>query len=748
MLDRGSPSPTPRKRQRPETHDDLASLQLSSDGDEEEDEEMLRLKLQAIEARMKLKKLQAKNKRTGGSEAEGSKSVELSRPSTATGSIRDRPRVTASSSLQPSVQVPLSPVKKDGRMQPEQKSPARVVLGIDKGLKASDISLKRAASTSGTSSRYDSMRKERQVSTPGLLEKLPRPKSFSERIAESRVSEKEVQEKKDRIKKARSTGFGIAKAELAATRGGQAQASKAGNDDGRHPPTKRSSAFRERQHPISNIEPIASTLPRTRKSASEATYSIAERHRRSASLSPPPRLTRQQEVQSEPNQKASPDDESDSETTLEPYSGLYLSKRLISHDALTRIFQGKELYSLPRLLKEVTSPHYDPPSCESDYVVLGILASKSAPRNQKPSSLSISTSGDAEDKARPKFMVLRLTDLKWSIDVFLFDTGFDRFWKLTPGTVLAVLNPGIMPPRNKDKGDFSMKLTSCDDTVLEIGRSRDLGFCNAKKKDGNECGDWIDRRKTTVCEFHIALQVEKTRRGRMEVNGMVGLSGATGRGEGGWKGKGKDELKKEGRYHDQYLHETMWIAPKEFSRSSASLIDGQHDYNAYERGMSREELLRKKRKEREREKALGEKLSLKGHGAGSEYLKAKHLDKPVSTDPAAPSPCNVPDPVDAKALGLLSNKAGDVHLSPVKGRKKAGAFTQEPMGWNGASKRGLPSPARDNRREKRERSPSPKKARFMLENKGIREPGRESLSNVTNNDVFLDDGDDGLDIIQ
>ena len=431
--------------------------------------------------------------------------------------------------------------------------------------------------------------------------------------------------------------------------------------------------------------------------------------------------------------------------TLEPYSGLYLSKRLISHDTLTRTFQGRELYSLPRLLKEVTSPHYDPPSCESDYVVLGILASKSSPRNQKPSVVSISTSGTAEDKARPKFMVLRLTDFKWSIDVFLFDTGFEHFWKLVPGTVVGLLNPGIMPPRNKDKGDFSLKLTSSDDTVLEIGKSRDLGFCKAKKKDGKECGDWIDKRKTTICEFHIALQVEKTKRGRMEVNGMAGFHGTSGSREGGWRGKGKDELKREGKYHDQYLHETMWIAPKEFSRNSASLIDGYDDYNAHERGMSQEELLRKKKKDREKEKALAEKLSLKGHGAGSEYLKPE--GKPTSADPAASSAYNAQEHVDAKALGLLSNKAGDVHLSPVKGSKKVGAFIQEPMGWKGAFKRGLPSPPRDARREKNDRSPSPKKARFMLENKGIREPGRESLGNVTN-DVLLDDDDDGLDIIR
>ena len=288
MLDRTSPSPTPRKRPpQSTTNDNLASLPLPSDGDEEEDEEMLQLKLQAIEARMKLKKLQAKNKRTGGPEAQNSTSVESSRSGTDTGSTRERSRSTAPSKSLPPVQVPVSPVK-DRRTRPEQKSPARVVLGIDKGLKASDISLKRAASTSGTTSRYDLVRKERQVSTSGLLEKAARSKSFSERIAESRVSEKEIQEKEDRIKKARSTGFGIAKSELATTRGGRAQTTKAGNDDERHSLAKRSSAFGGRHPPISRKEPTEFTLPETSKSAPVASYSEAERNRLSASTSSSP----------------------------------------------------------------------------------------------------------------------------------------------------------------------------------------------------------------------------------------------------------------------------------------------------------------------------------------------------------------------------------------------------------------------------------------------------------------------------
>lgn len=698
---------------------------------------MVALRLAAIQAQMKLKKIRdAKAKQNKGSEAESEASA---RPAAAAGSIRVRPR-----SQQSSVQVPTSPVRGRRSAEQEQKSPARVVLGIDKGLKATEVSLKRAASAGGSISRAHSFRRDRQVSTPNGPDEVPRPKTFSERLAVSRLNEKEIQEKENRIKKARSTGFGIAKSQTQ-------ESTRSSSSSGRLSPTKRSSTPLDRSRSV-----LSKDAPRP-SSRPSSSASKPDSHLRSASLSAKHPSSRAPIPSSDDHEGTDIEDAH----TLEPYSGIHLSKRLIDHDTLTRTFRDKELYTLPRLLKEVVSPSYDPPSCESDYVVLGIVAYKSTAREQKPSNRSISTSGEAEDKARPKFMHLRLTDLKWEIDLFLFDSGFERWWKLIPGTVIAVLNPGIMPPRNKDKGDFSLKVSSSEDTILEIGRARDMRFCDAKRADGTECPAWVDGRKTGVCDYHMNLQIEKARRGRMEVNGMAGLAGG-GSGKGSWRevsGKKKDDgLVREGKYHDKFLHETMWIAPKEFARPTSALIDGDEDYNAFERGMSREELRKRRVKEEVKERELAKKLSLKGVGTGSEYLKAR-VDRAsaMASHSSTAQSSDFPEAPDAKALGLLNNKANDVHLSPVKGRKKAGMFTQEPMGWSGAFKRGLPSPTRglsptresSMRKRDSQRSPSPKKARFMVEGKGIREPGRESLPGnvVVGGDVFLDDDDD-LDIIK
>ncbi|KAF2424272.1 hypothetical protein EJ08DRAFT_689626 [Tothia fuscella] len=767
---RDSPSPTPRKRAIPSPSKGR-HLPSDSEESEDEDEETLQLKLQAIEARLKLKKLQ-KGKDKDASRSNTALSGRLS------GRIDPSKALEPSALLQPPVQVPVSPVR-DRRPPKEPVSPARVILGIDKGLKARDVSLKRpAGSTTGDLSRTNSYRTSSRSATTA-----PRSKSFSERIAEGRLTAQDQVAKDERVQKARSRGFGLAAEDDVFTD------SKAAS----RPTTASRSSIREEMMPPSSIRNTGVFQQRPRpESASSATLSRASS---AASVhegaTRPQSTTKAHPIRPQPAEKVSsfrkttetppiPDPDAEPEegsSTFEPYSSLYLSKRLLDHTSLTRTLHGKQIYTIPQLLKEVKSPNYDPPDCENDYIVLGIIASKSTPRDHKNQPKSINTSG-SDEHTRPKFMAVRLTDLKWEVDMFLFDTGFEKWWKLTEGTVVAVLNPGIMPPRNKDSGAFSLKVTSCEDTILEIGTSRDLGFCKSVKSDGHQCTQYIDKRKTEVCEFHIALQVDKARKGRMEVNTMVGLN--RGAGAGGRGGKqlgrgGKTDPKREGKFHDRYLHETMYIAPSGYSLSSASLLDEEDQRTL--KGMEKKEALRKKKREREKEDDLARRLGSKGNGAGSEYLKY-HRDverttitnangsTTTSMKPSTTALNMASEPIDAESLGLLSNNAGLVSLSPVKGRKRAipsgssSNATSEPMGWGGAYKRGLLdagiiSPRKSSlKQDGGEQSPR-KKARLLLPEKGIRTPGRESMGGA---DVFLeqahaeedddDDDDDELEIIK
>lgn len=724
--------------------------------DEEEDEETLQLQLAAIEAKLKLKRL--RDKRNGlptldqGSGSLGSTRAagkENHQPLSRKVGDFDVPTL-ARASTSTDVQIPVSPQRKHFIAE-EVKSPGRILLGIDKGLKGRNISLRRPV---GEPSKDDDPFRTSvppnsvprtyalsgSTSTAGV-DQSSRPKSFSEKIAETRQQDKALKERRNNLRKQRSTGFGVDQEQIdgfqnaaeircsnekQGKQGRQGEfskdeileaASKAnGANGGQVHRSNTGAGIRRSRNKYStdiwvnpNAPPEAPEPPPTKSNAAK---------RRPRSLSPAAEIT---------DTNATRDSETP-ESLFEPFSSLHLSKRLLPHDFLTRTLSGKHVFLLPDLLGAVKSPDFLLPDIpESDHVVLAIIASKSSPLNHKGAhkstsadSTSVSEAAKSEQNNDGKYMVLTLTNLKWTIDLFLFNTGFTRFRKLTPGTVVALLNPEIMPPKpgRADTGRFSLKLSSSDDTVLEIGTSRDLGWCKSVRKDGKQCDSWIDKRHTEFCEFHVDIGIERTRRGRMEVQGMSAPFAPGGRKRGrtgyfgdkrhGGKPTKEDAFAREGPQYDRGSASTYFIAPSIPGQSAAQLLDAE---GATDRYGSKEERVRKRLAERERENEIAKKLGEGGNGAGSQYLRMKQgLGSTLDTaDPQAA------DPVDATSLGLVGNKARDVHLSPIR-KRKGGTLEAE-----------------------RER----KKTRFVTD-KGIKEAGRESFGGGRDRD---DDDEDGLEVV-
>ncbi|KAI9832889.1 MAG: hypothetical protein M1819_003919 [Sarea resinae] len=843
LQERLSPSPSPlkgrtltpsfRERSRRLLHEEE---DVDVGDEDEDDEETIQLQLQAIEARLKLKKLrQARAKAAApGSDVEHDRergSGNSSRAGSAADRERGGPRVgrLSKSKSQSDIQVPLSPPEKRTVTQ-EPKSPSRVLLGIDKGLKGRNVSLRRAPSlreengrsqTAQGSSRElfcsntfgGSLRSTNTTST-GLERQ---PKTFSERIAESRLSERERQEKQELLRKSRSKGFGLGENEL---KGLKAAAEAQERNVERDPPTTYGEREYTREEILQSLHgkhlhrgrtssDLDAGLRRARtpatknasndSSARSQTPAFSKRLPTSESQ---PQSTPPSDPPSDLQPKASNDTTSSDPSLFESFSSLHLSKRLLPHKFLTRTLEGKSLFSIPDLLKIVKAPAYDAPDVPTDIVIFGTIASKSTPRSHKEDAHRTATHGEKSDSGRGKYMILKLTDLKWELDLFLFNTGFDRFWKLTPGTVIAVLNPTIMPPpaHKRDTGKFSLTLNSSDDTVLEIGTARDLGFCKSVKKDGQVCSQWIDKRHTEFCEFHVNLQLQKTKAGRMEVNTMTAPFAPGGRSASGntWsRGRGAkakdDGLKKEGPQHDRETHTAFFIAPGRSGgggRTTASLLDDEdHDPDIFHRGTNKEERLRRRLAERERERDIARKLGESGTGGvgstiGAEYLRASR-GSGGSGDTANDDINSNPNEIlgAARSRELMGVRATDVRLSPMK-RKRALTSTSKSssgaMGWSGAFRQDLlPMSPTKNTVERRSRSPAKtsgmvegvagdaqppvrKKTRFVTA-KGIREAGRESLgglgggasgiNNHGNEDhdnhdgIDDDDDDDGLEIV-
>ncbi|KAH6981154.1 hypothetical protein BKA56DRAFT_53291 [Ilyonectria sp. MPI-CAGE-AT-0026] len=750
MLDQTPPSPSPSRRTRTLPVVNLLA-EMDQDDDDDEDEETLQLKLQEIQARLKLKKLQsARSKKAAedGVDRLDATTSELA----ITSHVRNRPArgVTPGENEgqrappQNQIQVPASPVRKLQAPQ-IQTSPSRVLLGIDKGLKARDISLKRAPSYRDSQIAGDSLqtggylRRSRTSSNVTTSSETSRPMSFNERLASVRTEEATRAERQKKIQGLRSNAFGIGQDEMDRYK-------KNAVDIPDEP--LRAPVF-SREEVMSQAIPAKLTsggLKRSNTAPSIRTISDANSFTSSSTAK-----------NDDTAETVVPQDISEQEATaFEPYSSFHLSKRILPHRVLARHVSGKKAFNIKDLLKVVKGPDFALPDIEQDIVIFAILAKKSEPRAHKP---TVGKNGGKEED-RGKYMVMTLVDLEFELDLFLFNTGFTRFWKLTEGTVVAILNPNVMPPPpgRQDTGRFSLVINSDEDTIVEIGKARDLGFCQSLKKDGELCGSWVNKKRTHHCEFHSNEAVRKQRGGRMEVNGGgFGSKQPKTREGSGWNKKPQDSQDGKAKNYD-WESRTQWFASR--SMSAADLIDGK-DRTAADR-KDRAEFLKRDLEAKEREREMMKKLGQIGNAAGKEYMRytgsrpTNGQSSAISASQLASSQAssNEIQKPDAKSLGLFT-KGSDIHLSPVKRKRpessQAGSLAssgRSALGWGSSLKNKLSKMKEGEKLRKEELPPLRKKTRFVTD-KGIREAGRESLgTDLMERQVTLEDDDDELVILK
>jgi minichromosome maintenance protein 10 len=719
-------------------------------GDSDEDEETLQLQLQEIQARLKLKKLQKKSKQGSDTENENraesaplsrAKSVAASRAQARLDGLREE-----RSKSQASINVPVSPLRRAQPVQ-GQTSPQRVLLGIDKGLTGRDISLKRAPSLR---KRVDVEVPERRmgpflqrpVSQAGARagsvassQDGDRPKSFSERMAAIRVQERDRQERELRIKKNKSTAFDIDQDQIQSFKETAVEFPDAPRQAPEFSRDEVLSAVSKPNSTISRSKTAPNLRSAVRDNSSTTNSTTAARTDSRASVDIPPRKRPAAKSKVPPSEVAEAD-----ASEFEPYSSAHLSKRIIPHHVLTRTLTGKMTFLVPDLLRTVKAPDFQGPDIEEDVVVFAIIAKKTHPMVHNQS---------AKNDNRGKYMIMGLTDLKWELDLFLFDSAFDKFWKLTTGTIIAILNPGFMPPPKgrADTGKFSLVLNSDADTILEIGSARDLGFCKSVKKDGKTCDSWVDKRHTEFCDFHVNQTLAKTHSKRMEVNTMNFGKGDYGRRKYNSKDvanygehRKRKELEKKTRY-DKESHSQIYIGNK----STVNMLDDvDFDPDAFHRGSSKEERMTRRLLAEEKERDLRQKLEKMGDGIGADYMRAK----PSSTSQPFSNhshPSNDSAPPDAASLGLLSGKAKDVALSPIKRKRAYTASSSAAIGWGTDLTKEL-----GRMKNGESLQPVKKKTRFVTE-KGIREAGRESLGGEVAKEMlvsFSSDDDDELDIVR
>lgn len=622
------------------------------------------------------------------------------------------------------VQIPASPVKR-ARHPEEQTSPRRVQLGIDKGLKAKDVSLKRAPSLrrvkSSEGSQHDGYLRRTRTPNPTDHPAPSRPLSFSERLASVKTDEAYNAERQKRIQQSRNKAFGLGKEEM--------------------------EQYRNTAVDILEEAPKPTVYSRDEVLSKEWRGTSGLRR----SNTTPSIRTPRKEGKSDSGEGES-GSQADGEGSFEPYSTIHLSRRSLPHTVLARQVSGKRIMNIKDILREVKAPDFSLPDVEQDVVIFGIVAKKSEPRSHKPGTAK----NGKKNEDRGKYMVMSLCDLDFEVDLFLFNSGFDRFWKLTEGTVVAILNPNVMPPPpgRQDTGRFSLVINSDEDTIIEIGISRDLGYCQSVKKDGDTCGTWVNKKRTNYCEYHTNEAVRKTKASRVELNDAGFGYGPKSKNQKSRSNKDSNfDPKMKGPKNYDWETKTRWFATR--SMSAADLIDGK-DQTAEDR-KERKAHLQRSLEAKEKEREMMRKLGQIGNAAGREYMKhsglksANSLRSSVSSSKAGPSTDGDLQQKSALASLNLAGKERNIHLSPIKRKRPESSHNgittsrSTALGWGGGLKDKL---ARMKEGEKlRKETPGPhspvrKKTRFVTE-KGIREAGRESLGmDLAERQVSFDDDDD------
>ncbi|KAM3507937.1 hypothetical protein MY11210_006929 [Beauveria gryllotalpidicola] len=717
-----SPSPSPSRNGRFYANPLVSAsnglgIQDASD-DDEEDEETLQLKLQEIQAKLRLKKLKNARGKSDAAGSMGGRSALSASPS-----ISDRRQVPKSPrGNQNAIQVPASPVRKLQAPQ-IQTSPSRVLLGIDKGLTAKDVSLKRAPSSKRLNSALNSRPGAGSLSASST--EAAQASSFSERLAGLRTEAAFRKERQAKIQSVRSKAFAIGRAEMDNYKKDAVQV----------PDVPLAPPLFTREQVLGNKKSTDGFLTRSRTAPSgKLTYGTTEDVANNAgtALSLGPSSEKEQ-------------------PSYELYSSFHLSRRILPHNVLTRGVLDKKSYGIKDLLRDVKAPDFSLPDVEQDIVVFGILAKKSEPRSHKPGT------GKNKDEDRGKYMVMTLVDLEFEVDLFLFNSGFERFWKLSEGTVIAILNPNIMPPPpgRQDTGRFSLVINSDEDTILEVGIARDLGFCKSVKKDGNPCGSWINKRRTEFCEYHSNEAVKKQKSSRIEMNNS-GFGGQN-RGKRSGFGGGQWQPKKNTNNNFDRETQTHWFAAR--SMSSADLIDGK-DISLGDR-KERAEFLKRSLEAKEKEREIMNKLGQIGNAAGREYMKFAGAKATAGSQPeslAGAAPITADSESEAAKLDLLRGGADrHIHLSPVKRKRNDSSQSSvvttasnrsSAYGWGSDLREKLSNmKSAGAGQPKPSRSPVRKKTRFVTE-KGIREAGRESLGmDLSTRQIAMEDDDDELEII-
>ncbi|KAK7102855.1 hypothetical protein V1264_021020 [Littorina saxatilis] len=191
----------------------------------------------------------------------------------------------------------------------------------------------------------------------------------------------------------------------------------------------------------------------------------------------------------------------DKDCMTEKHTGLRVKNPKISSIMLGSKMEGRRMIPLSKLHLKVKSP-----DLQSDWVTIGVIVKKSDSRkSQTGKTFSIWTLSDLQDSDT-------------TVSFFLFGQVYKQLWKTGAGTVIGLLNPSIMDSMEKNPGEVAFTINNAAQ-LMDVGQSRDLGWCIGKTKRGATCTNFINKKFGDFCTYHVQTAYRKQSAKRSELHG-------------------------------------------------------------------------------------------------------------------------------------------------------------------------------------------------------------------------------------
>ncbi|RHY34784.1 hypothetical protein DYB32_000666 [Aphanomyces invadans] len=175
---------------------------------------------------------------------------------------------------------------------------------------------------------------------------------------------------------------------------------------------------------------------------------------------------------------------------------------------------GRQMIQLAKL---ETSRRQDLENTQVDWVTIGVMTR---------ANLSKAASG-------APFVVWTLSDLETSMaSLFLYDDAYNNHWREAEGSIVAVINPAVLPANEAGKFALSIrsglnvvklgrasKLDQPAVSINNVGTSMDFGICKSLTAGGRQCKIPINVTMGDYCVVHVAAKFKAAGKGRQELNG-------------------------------------------------------------------------------------------------------------------------------------------------------------------------------------------------------------------------------------